>query len=508
MTRSDARMDSLEGPDRTTGRILLILLIVSAWALYRPELARPFDYVDFPEDILVLQPHEGLREQYETLSQVYAAHGRWKPIANALLAGQWSWFGNWTPGWQLARFAVMVAVLFISFSLFRKLRLGPAGAFAAAAALVVSPPAVMGWLRLSTPEPVGLLLLAIACHVALARAKLAPWLLALLLLGVMWTKEIMTAAFVVPALLVITSSDNGSLRKFQFDRQRLLMLMPSFLVLVVGSLPILWTWRSSPPDSFASRYASSGISFADIAGGSLAAWLPFAPVPEPSRLALLVVIVAFLVLIVAGWQQALEPDELQGHRRVVLLLALGVPVLGAAMYSPWPFYLLIYALPFVLAGSLLMGQAVSSLSVVRHLRAISLSCLTIVLTYALAQAANESSRMRALHRAFAESVTRVAAMQNVDTVLVDVAMNQYDSRGNFGPRFKNYARMLGLEWPHVVDVPCARPGALGPRTIQLRLNLMCAIEGTVPSLVERFARFDWPNPRPQRDSITVSFLAN
>ena len=496
------------GP-HTTQRMLrhlpVILLLLVAWATYRPEVARPFDYVDFPEDVRVLKAHDGFVDQYVALSRVYVDHGRWKPVMNALLAGQWSLFGNWTTGWQLTRFAVMVGALFAAWSLMWKLRLDATGAFAACALLLFSPPATMGWLRLSTPEPIGVLLLAIACHVALGeRSQQSAWMLALLLVSVMWTKEIMTVAFSLPLLLVLASNGDGTLGRLKYDPERLRALAPGALAGILAAVPVIYVWYASPPESFAARYAGNGISSADLLGGSLAAWLPFAPLPQPSSAALLVASTVFLLLLLSGWHQALRKEEPRIHHQAILLLALFVPVLGALFYSLWPYYLLVYAMPFGLAGSLITGQAVSSL---RDKRVLSLACLTIVLTFSLAQAANESSRLRALHGAFAESVTRVQAMQSVDTVLVEIAPDQYDQRGNFGPRFKTYAWMLGLNWPEVRDVPCGAGEASQSGVIRLQLNLMCPGASAEPAIVKRFARFDWPDPRPRRDSVTVSFVS-
>jgi hypothetical protein len=190
-------------------------------------------------------------------------------------------------------------------------------------------------------------------------------------------------------------------------------------------------------------------------------------------------------------------------------VALAVPMLGALAFAPWPFYLLVYALPFTLAGSLLAGQAISSLldarNVERAVSAVGVVCLTIVLTFSLAQAANEASRVRALHSAVAEAVVRVAAMRDVDSVLVDVAPGQFDARGNFGPRFKTYASMLGLPWPEVRDVRCGEVQHSRDRILLLRLNLMCPDHVSKPEITARLRRFDWPNPWPRADSVTIAF---
>jgi hypothetical protein len=489
------------------GTLATIALLVMAYALYEPLDPRPFDYVDFPENVLLLRSLNGFAERYGALVRTYLEHGRWSPITLAAIAGQWSLFEWWTPGWQVFRFVVMAVAVVLAQRLSRRLGLTVIGAFAAAMLLVASPAAIPGWTRLSSAEPLGMLFLLIGCHLALRpRTRATSVSFALALLGVMWTKEIMAVAFALPLLLFLLVGEDA-LPKARWTRARSAWLLPAAFAFVLGSIPVLWTWLSAPAGSFASRYARRSVSLGDVAGGSLAALLPFSPVPFGSASALLVVVAAFLLLVLAGWRKALFPGTAREQRRLLLILALGIPVLGAVIYSPWPFYLLLYALPFMIAGSLLFGQATSSLfSEGGRDRIIGAICLTIVLTFSVMQAANEASRTRALHRVVAESVVRVSAMRDVDSVLVEVAAAQFDSSGNFGPRFKTYARMLGLEWPNVRDVRCSDSSRSSDHVMLLSINLMCPPHSlTSPAIVRRHNRFDWPNPWPRIDSVTVSF---
>jgi hypothetical protein len=250
--------------------------------------------------------------------------------------------------------------------------------------------------------------------------------------------------------------------------------------------------------------------FIDIVGATMAAWLPFAPIQTDSPSALLFAVAAFLLIAVVGWWEALRSDSPQRLHRLILAAGTLVPVAGALIYAPWPFYLLIYALPFILAGSLVLGQATTSL-----LRSSTAGRLTVavglatVLTFCLAQAANESGRMYALQRSFASSVTHVAHLSGIDTVLVGVESSQFDSRGNFGPRFRGYATMLGLEWPPVRDVSCDQLPLMPTKgALVLRLNLMCVPTPSPQSLVvNHYNRFVWPNPLPRRDSVVVTFTS-
>ena len=483
-----------------------ILLLLAGW-LYRPWVVRPFDYVDFPENVLVMLAHDGFVDRFGALLRVYVEHGRWAPVTLASVAAQWSWFEWWTPGWQVFRFIVMGATVVLAVGLARRLGLTNAGSFASAALLVVSPVAVPAWTRLSTAEPLGMPFLLFASLLALRRrTTLTGVAFAAALLAVMWTKEIMTAAFVFPALLLCSVREDGSLGGLRWSRDLARWLLPAALIFVLGSIPVFWSWMNAPAGSFASRYGGGSVSAMEVTGATLAALLPFAPTPGASTLALPVALVAFLILILGGWHLALREEATRKHRRMLLALAILVPVLGGLVYAPWPFYLLLYALPFMLAGSLLLGQGSSSLlGASLQSRIAGAGSLVLLLTFSLSQAANEASRTHALQQAFAASVPLVAELPRVDTVHVGVALEQFDPRGNFGPRFRRYARMMGLRWPEVRDLPCNQLTASRDNVVMLWLNLMCVLPSNRrPSVVVHYTRFSWPDPRPHRDSVAIS----
>jgi hypothetical protein len=242
-----------------------------------------------------------------------------------------------------------------------------------------------------------------------------------------------------------------------------------------------------------------------IIGSSLMAWLPI--IPTPGDIGPVVLIGVAMLLIAAGWLTVWRQRERRAHHAVVLVAALGMPVIGAIAYAPWPFYIVIYALPFLSGGALLLGQAVSGLSASGRLdRAIAAFCLVPIATFASLTAANASDRAVALHGAIATSVQRVAEAASIESVLVAVAEDQYDPRGNFGPRFPLYARMIGVEWPPVRDVTCEEARGSARRGILvLTLSEMCP--GEMPGdtmIVFKYSRYDWPDPIPHPDSVTVA----
>jgi hypothetical protein len=488
--------------------VLLLALLAAAWLVYRPEAPHPLDYVDFPDNILTLKAHAGFMDRLRALMIVYGEHGRWSPVVLSLLAAQWSWFEWWTPGWQLVRFVILAGVTGLAYALFRRLGLTRVGAFAGAALLVVSPPAVMGWTRLSTAEPVGILFLLLAAHLALKTPSPATsWGIAALLLLLMWTKEIMVVAFIFPTLLVVQRGFAHGVAGSK--RGVAAMLGPSLVAFAAGMVPIAWTLLQAPASAFAMRYGSADVAVADVVGPFLSGILPFAPRVEESPVTLLIVVGALAVLLLSGWHRTLLEPSGPRHGGRVLLLAIGPPILGALVYSPWPLYQLVYALPFLTAGALLLGQAVSSLWVsTAPWRALGTACVLTILSYALAQAANDTARTRALQAAVASAVSRVAGVPDVDTVLVAVAPEQFEARGNFGPRFWLYARARGLDWPFVRDLPCDQADrASGTAILVLRVSEMCGgLRSWTDSIVVPHARFAWPDPRPHVNSVRVDIL--
>jgi hypothetical protein len=397
-------------------------------------------------------------------------------------------------------------VMLLAYTLLRRLRLNALASFSGTTFLLLSPAAAMGMLRLSTPEPVAILFLLIACHCALwKRQRSARWWFGIMLILVMWTKEIATFAFALPLLIALSEQD-GILGRPQLGRAQLSYLAPSILAFVVAAVPILWVWQTSSAGSFASQYGRGGFSLLDLIGASLSAWLPFVPLAE-SLWVTMAVMGSFVVVLIAGWLRRPVGERERTHVLWLFVAGLSLPVFGALSFAPWPYYLLIYALPFALPASFLYAQAVSALSDgLKAERAMAVAGVVVTTTFALAQAVNDRERLSALHTAFAETVNEVASLDGIDTVLVEVSTDQYDPKSNLGPRFKAYSLLAESPWPVVRDVTCDEYlTPPGPRVLLVRLNIMCSepkVSDTV--IARRFRHFTWPNPVARIDSISFS----
>jgi hypothetical protein len=326
-----------------------------------------------------------------------------------------------------------------------------------------------------------------------------------MLLGTMWSKEMMVAAWALPLLIAFFAIRRQSDSPV---RPLISAFTPSVIVFAIGLIPMVHAFHQAPPGAFATRYGSASFPSIETLGAVVTALLPFSPGGLEYEETTGIPLLALFVLLVAGWSNAFVEPKYRRRGRELLAVALSLPVVGALAYSPWPDYQLIYALPFLLGGALLTGVATTSL-IQRgwgH-RVVALTCGMIVLWYSILQAANISSRTRAIQRAFFETVLRVTEFPAVDTALVAVEPTAFDPAGNFGPRFGHYAQALNTPWPEIRDIRCdAIPSPVPEGQIVIFFSPMCMGPAHAQTVVVGHKRYRWPDPQPRRDSVWVSIL--
>lgn len=487
------------------GAAIVVLVLIAAW-IYRPWEPTVHDYVDFPEMLQRFRTTRGFHTGYQELTQMQAQAGRWSPVTIALSAAQWTWFGWDAVAWHSVRFVVLSLGTAMAYTLYRRLGLDVIASLVAASLIIVGPGATMGWTRIGTPEPVGMLFLLGGAHLALSPwSGRTRWGIAVMLLGTIWSKEMMVAAWALPAWIAYFA-----IRRRSDSRVRTLIsaFTPSAIVAAIGLIPMVRAFLDAPPGAFATRYGSGAFPSIENLGAVVTAMLPFAPGGVESEATSGIPLLALFVLLVAGWSEVFREPRDRSLVGEWLAIALSMPMIGAAAYGPWPYYQLIYGLPFLLGGALLIGVATTSLMERGgwH-RAVALTTGIIVLSYSILQAANDSSRTRAVQRAVLETVLHVTDLPTIDTALVAVAANQFDPAGNFGIRFGLYARALSTRWPEIRDIRCdAISGPVPERQIVIVISAMCAPPAQAPVLVVERRRFRWPNPRSRRDSVSVSIL--
>jgi len=495
--------------------LALLGILAAAWAIYRPEVKRPFDFVDFPETLLILQRHDGFFGQFAELTRSLLVHARLNLFVYALIAAKWSLFGWWTPGWQLTRFATMGLVVALSYVLLRRLRLSVAGALAGASVFVIAPAAVRGWIRLTSAEPVALLLLLAAAILAQAwpgtRRKVAVGAsIAVLAVLLVWTKEVLAVGLAFPLYLLLTVRPSGELGVPRIDRSNVGVIATTVGAAGLAMIPVLWAYLHAPAASYGHWFGSASPSAFDLLAMAVAGLVPFLPAGK-AALGMLLVNVGFWGVLLGGVPLAFQRRQPRRHSAWLLLLAIGLPFLGAALYLPWPNFQLVYAVPFLFGGALLVAMAISALdaqgSAGRWVAAVGW-CL--VLTYAVPEAVTEARRVEAIQVSTSELLPRVATLTKVDSVFVAAPQAVLDQRGLFGPRLYMYAQATGQPWPPTRDVSCevaSRAAATSPSTVVVWSTFMCgAAQGRGEVIRAGYPRIDWQTLRLARDSMRFDIL--
>jgi hypothetical protein len=488
---------------------LLLLGIVAAFLIYRPDRELPFHHLDFSEFLPILQSTESWWERIWGLIGHYARHGRANVLPYGLLSTKWELFGWWSPGWQWSRFVVMAGIAVLAFRLLRRLGAGTAPAVAGASVYLASPSAAEGWLRLTMGEPVATFMLLALC-LAVMRARplreTTGWTIAVALLtvGIVLTKEMLVAALVLPLTLLLLTNDEGRLQGPSWLRLR---QRPARVIAVVAAgclVPLLYIAVAAPEGSYASRYGSAGQPVRQTIMTWFGALLPLDPVYGLPRAVLISAAIAFVVLVVTGWW--LLARRAVDRALVVSLLAIALlfPLLGAILYAPWPAYQHFYALPFLFGTAMLVAFAVTGLRLhaprAGSAAAIAFWCMLVAATAAGAQWKAQSAA--ALQRLNHRLVTLIAADSSITGVLFATA--RVDSVAWRGPAgtLRRYADAIGVRWPPARDIPCP---ALEPDVGQIVVyrDGLCPSPPDIDPVVERFPRLSLRRLTMVPDSIQV-----
>ncbi|MBL0171335.1 MAG: hypothetical protein IPP90_11485 [Gemmatimonadaceae bacterium] len=504
-------------PRGRSGRIALVLLglLVGAWAVYRPEVQRPFDFIDFPESILILKRHDSVLAQFSAFTSSYWREARFNPMMYLSVVLKWKMFGWWTPGWQLMRFATMSTIVLLAYALLRRLGISALGALGGATVFIIAPPAVRGWIRLSSAEPLATLLVLVATLMATriqeTRHRLGA-VLSIAVLGalVVLTKEMLAVAFLLPIFVVLTVRPSGRLGAPRLSDGRLTTVGLAVLVLGASITPSIWAFVSAPKASYGKLFGSAAPSVLDGLGVALAALLPF--VPTTGDVGVLLVGVAYAGLLLAGLPLALTASDERSHTTTLLSLAAILPLACGLAYLPWPHFQMVYALPFLFGEAAMVAVAISQLERLGRIAGVG-ACVAwcLVLTYAIPDALSSARRIQATQVVTGDLIARLANRQGVDSVLVVGPETVFDPRARFAPRLTMAASSQGLRIPTTVDVSCA-VGAIAagvrPNVLVVWSTLACGVPPMPGESIRRdFPRFDWRAFRWREASMRLDILA-
>ncbi len=485
-------------------------LFALAWWIYRPDVARSFDLLDFPYILQLLQESPGLEAQIRALANEYRDHGRFNVVTYAHIALQWSWFGIDVRAWQLSRFVLMGAVLVLLYAVFRRLRLTRAGAFAGAGVFVVSPAAMQAWTLLTLPEPLGIALLLVVALIVLRRPTVGdshsvPLLAAvgLLIATVLLTKEILLAACMIPFLVRWAARSPGDeVPTDSVDRR---MVLAASTGAAIALIPIALTYLAAPSTGYAARYNVFNVDLTDLVGSWWSAFIPFAPL-SGSTTVLPAALLAFAVLVVTGWSHLPHSDAVS-HRRLIVT-AVSLPLIGAIAYAPWPSFRLGYALPFLFGGALLVAGAISGLEhATRWLRIGLLPAIALPVAYALSQTVGETRSASALREALVPFLPLVHEESNGGAVVVAAPV----VKGSNPPAafyFSQLAQANGVPWPETRSASCEEAAALAEHDSSVLVvgfgNLCPTLGRPYRTMKVDYVVFDWSSLRPTNHTYQLS----
>ena len=508
-----------DGAWRVRGRTWLAAAasVAIALALYLPWEHRPWDILDFSEFLPLLKHSAGLAARLGALVHYYAVeHGRLNLIAYLALAAKWTFLGDDPVRWQWARFVEMAAIVAAAYALARRLGAGRFGAWAGAMLFVGGHTAVEGWVRQTMGEPLGLAFVLGAALIADQRRRRESWwqapMIALLVAGAILSKEMLIVA--VPLVLVVALARDEAGR-FSFRRPgagdyRLLGWIAGTTIPVLAA--VAWAAHAASASGFSASYGTTGLSPARAIGivqlGLLPAGLQtgLRTFLYPANLAWIALVV---IGVVVGWR---EPAR-RAHLRVLIALAAGLPIIGALVYLPWPYFSLFYGLPWLIGPALLVAESVTILLADRGLRPLAVVGALVLVGFTTATAGRTARAMavrQQVNGALVGSLPDYGAAQVIVVAEPDVAQQAWQGTG---PTLARYGAATGLapHLPPVVDASCQDAAAAiatpGRRALLVSYSDRCGrLARASRRILGTYRYLDWFRPGLDTDSLEVDLL--
>lgn len=402
---------------------VLVALIVIALIVYRPWRMLPIDVWDYREFLPVLDQHQTLVGRTNAILNYYSAQGRMNPFLYFTIVLEYGFFGSTALGWQVVRFAIMAINLLLMFSLALKLGVSRWGAFLAAGLLIIAAPVTAGWMQM-LPEPKALLALLVAASLALGYRDAERWrfragLIIACLAAVFLFKEVVgtLGAFVI--LLALTGWPEPQFPVWP-PSKRAVGLVGGAGVMVAGiGAMILWV-RTLPQATggYGMAYGTGQLTVSHLWKNFTSILLPVHPV---GRELIALLYPTNLILIVVLLSALIARRETLKKRRLGWLVAfgLGVPLLGAIVYWPWPKFEAYYGLPFFAVLALLLGGALTAVEALGpRLRLVAGVAAILVIGYGSIAAMRTVDSAAASLRVNSSVANVIARMQLGDTLVV------------------------------------------------------------------------------------------
>jgi len=508
---------------RFTPWLGLVILGVLAVCFYAPYRERPFDIIDFSEILALLSGGSGAAGRLARLVRYYGEeHGRFNILSYAGMVMKWQLFGANPLAWQLVRAAQLLAAMAGTYLLCRRLAAGAWGATLGAALVLFSFSASHGWVRLTVPEPLGLLCALGAALLATRVRGARHWKAIAIGSGVLMAfailaKEMLVAWMPVVAYLGCFLGEDGKIEPIRRPELR-----GRWVTLAVGagmalaSIPVLYAMRGMKVQGYARQFGSGGLSVDRVADIAQRMLLPWPAGIGGEGAAMMLPSLLFIVTIAVGFLAARGDAEWAPHARRAMVLGLAIPALGTVLYSPWPVYWSSYGIPFVFGPGLLLAIAVTSAERATAragwaARASALLCVALV----MGPSVHLANRMAARQEVNAGLARALLSYRNADSVVVALVVPPRAATVGIGPAMREYALIVspGAVLPPVIDAQCEdaaargrRAGGLG-RTVVISYSDQCgAITGATLTLRRSFGYFDLSRFGMARDSMRADLF--
>jgi hypothetical protein len=497
--------------------LVLSFLGYTALALYmyRPFVGRPFDMVDFSEFLPILRAHDSFWPRFIGLVQYYVNHGRLNVLAYFLLALKWSLFGANEVAWQVARAAQMLVLTVATYALLRRLNIGSVGAVMGAGLMVVSAPAARAWIRLTMGEPFGATVIILAAVCGTYFQASVRWRRLALSIGVLVAlalllKEMLVAA--VPLILFIAwcRLPDGRFGWPGWSRRNIVLLAAVALTAAAVLLPILVLAMRASASAYVSAYGSLAAGPLDLLRLELFTLIPFVALDDPMPFGLVLADLCYFGLLMIGLRLFAESTQSRAYFRAILLIGLVHPLIGAAVYLPWPAYQWFYSVPFLIGPAALFGAAV--MGVERGAprgRVLTYAACGCVLASMASDSLRFSRRSEAYQSLVHAAIDVAAELPGRDSVLVAAREIPREPWQAFGQTLARYGNATDRPFPTTLDVSCetARHRAQNPgaRNVLLVFSSHCPYSGSPQVVIRReFDWIDWGHGEWRRDSISVA----
>lgn len=500
-------------PPRYPVILVAAALLIVAWVIYRPDRARPFHFFDFGEFIPLIRDSNSFVEQMTTMLRYYAEQGRGSVVSLGLAVLKWRTFEYWTPGWQLFQASAVLVVMGQTFILARRLGASRLGAGVAATVFLVAPAAATSWVRLTTMEPVGTVVVMAMALRAVHFQSRESWRLEILWLGlgavcVLLVKELMAPTLLLPLFLALCRRSDGTFAWPQWSRRDIELLAGVGMASVLTLVPLAMVFLGASTSGLSTAYGSSLQSFSRLAEIWIATLVPLELFPGTMSVMWGVALGSYLLILAAGCRHAVIVDP---RMRWVVVAAVLFPLIGALSYAPWPMYEDRYAFPYLVGAALLAAVAVTHLQSLSAPRA-RLAALALVapLLFSTSEAAAHAARTDTLQRASSEVIDVVKALSQADSVLVSSPYRPRLAWTGLGPSLRRLSVATNRPWGPTRDVLCgeaagALTGAPHPVVVVFAAHCPGVPRGT-RQVMTSFRYVNWAQWSIAQDFIRVEIF--